>query len=292
MTIERSKGGNDKAGEGIMIGKRLADIGVKLSETVSFPELYDNNNSTRFRRPLLGPCPPLPPSVGKTTYCKKNKRGGVSMNLKGAFAVVLSALLVLLPVVPASGASVAGQMITRGTAEINGVAAPAVTSVFAGDRIATEKASSTSLSFPSGNSVVIPELSKATLGEKDGRVVVRLEDGAVSVLNKGNAPIIIEARGARIQAASNAPAVYNVVLHGNALRVVASSGAAHVETADHAGDVTPGMALSATFAPAPPQSSGISTSTWIWIVVGVAAGVGLGVGIYEAEKGSSGSPSS
>jgi ferric-dicitrate binding protein FerR (iron transport regulator) len=214
------------------------------------------------------------------------------MNLKGAFAVVLSALLVLLPVVPASGASVAGQMITRGTAEINGVAAPAVTSVFAGDRIATEKASSTSLSFPRGNSVVIPELSKATLSEKDGRVVVRLEDGAVSVLNKGNTPIIIEAHGARIQAASNAPALYNVVLHGNALRVVASSGAAHVETPDHAGDVTPGMALSATFAPAPPQGSGISTSTWIWIVVGVAAGVGLGVGIYEAEKGSSGSPSS
>ena len=212
------------------------------------------------------------------------------MNLKGVFAVVLSALLVLLPVVPASGASVAGQMITRGTAEINGVAAPAVTSVFAGDRIDTEKASSTALSFPSGNSVVIPELSKATLSEKDGRVVVRLEDGAVSVLNKGNTPIIIEAHGARIQA-SNAPAVYNVVLHGNALRVVASSGTAHVETPDHAGDVTPGMALNATFAPAPPQSS-VSASTWIWIVVGVAAGVGLGVGIYEAEKGSSGSPSS
>jgi hypothetical protein len=214
------------------------------------------------------------------------------MNLKGAFAVALSALLVLLPVVPASGASVAGQMITRGTAEINGVAVPPVTSVFAGDRIATEKASSTSLSFPSGNSVVIPELSKATLGEKDGRVVVRLEDGAVSVLNKGNAPIIIEAHGARIQAASNAPAVYNVVLHGNALRVVASSGAAHVETPDHAGDVTPGTALSATFAPAPPQSGGLSTTTWIWIAVGVAAAAGLGVGIYEAEKGSSGSPSS
>ena len=215
------------------------------------------------------------------------------MNVKGAFAVVLSTLLVLLPVVPASGASVAGQMITRGTAEINGVAVPAVTSVFAGDRIATEKASSTSLSFASGNSVVIPELSKATLGEQDGRVVVKLEDGAVSVLNKGTTPIIIEARGARIQAASNAPAIYSVVLHGNVLRVVASSGVAHVETPDHAGNVTPGTALSATFAPEPPQGGGgWSTTTWVWVAVGVAAAVGLGVGIYEVEKGSSGSPSS
>ena len=54
------------------------------------------------------------------------------------------------------GASVTGQMITRGTAEINGVAAPAVTSVFAGDRIATEKAGGASLSFPSGNSIMMP----------------------------------------------------------------------------------------------------------------------------------------
>jgi hypothetical protein len=38
MTIERSEGGNDKGGEVQPIGKRLADIGVKLSETVSFPE--------------------------------------------------------------------------------------------------------------------------------------------------------------------------------------------------------------------------------------------------------------
>lgn len=214
------------------------------------------------------------------------------MNFKGALAVALSVLLVFLPVVSASGPSVAGQMITRGTAEINGVAAPAVTSVFVGDRIATAKASATSLNFPGGNSVVIPELSKATLGEKAGKVVIKLEDGTVSVLNKSNMPIVIEAHGARIQAASSAPAAYEVVLHGNALRVVASSGAAHVETPDRAGNVTPGMALSATFAPEPPQTGGgWSTATWVWVAVGVAAGVGLGVGIYEAEKGSNPSPS-
>lgn len=215
------------------------------------------------------------------------------MNLKGVFAVVLSACLVLLPVLSASAASapVSGQMITRGAAEINGIAAPAVTSVFAGDRIATEKGSTTSLAFPSGNSIVIPELSKATLGEKDGKVVVTLEDGAVSVVNKSATPIVIEAHGARIQAASRGPAVYNVVLHGNSLRVVASSGVARVETSDHVGNVTPGTALSANFAPEPPQGGGVSTSTWIWVGVGAAAATGLGVGIYEATKGSSSSPS-
>jgi len=215
------------------------------------------------------------------------------MNLKRAFAVVVSALLVLLPVAPASAASaaVSGQMITRGAAEINGVAAPAVTSVFAGDRISTEKASTTSLTFLGGNSVTIPELSKATLGESNGKVVVTLEEGTVSVVNKAATPIVIEAHGARIQAVSTAPAIYNVVLRGNSLRVVASSGVAHVETSDHVGNVTPGTALSANFSPAPPQGGGLSTSTWIWIGVGAAAATGLGVGIYEATKGSSSSPS-
>lgn len=215
------------------------------------------------------------------------------MNVKRLFAVLLSAFLVMLPVLPASAASspVSGQMITRGTAEINGVAAPSVTSVFAGDRISTEKASTTSLSFSNGNSVVIPELSKATLGEKDGKIVVKLEDGTVSVVNKNNAPIVIEALGARIQAVANSPAVYNVVLHGNSLRVVASSGVAHVETSDHVGNVTPGTALSANLAPEPPPAGGIATSTWIWIGVGAAAATGLGVGVYEATKGNSSSPS-
>src|SRR5208282_4650113 len=54
MTIERSKGGNDKAGEGIRIGKRLADIGVKLSETVSFPEL-ETVRTTEARRRVREP---------------------------------------------------------------------------------------------------------------------------------------------------------------------------------------------------------------------------------------------
>ncbi|HUJ32840.1 MAG TPA: hypothetical protein VLY23_16275 [Candidatus Acidoferrum sp.] len=216
------------------------------------------------------------------------------MKLQGTFVVVLSALLVLLPVVPAAGSSVAGQMTTRGVAEINGVAAPALTSVFAGDRIATEKASTTSLSFPSGDSVVIPELSKATLAEKDGKFVVKLEGGSISVVSKSKTPIVIEALGARIQANTDTPAVYGVVLHGNSLRVVAARGSAHVEAADHAGNVQPGTALDATFAPEPPQGGGggWSTATWTWVAVGAAAAAGLGVGIYEATKGSSSSPSS
>jgi hypothetical protein len=44
MTIERSQGANEKGGEVQRIGKRLADIRAKLSETVSFPELENGTD--------------------------------------------------------------------------------------------------------------------------------------------------------------------------------------------------------------------------------------------------------
>ena len=219
------------------------------------------------------------------------------MKLRGTFVVAMSVMLMLLPVLPAAGSSAAGEMTSRGTVQINGVAAPGMTSVFAGDRIATEKASTTSLSFPSGDAVVIPELSQATLVKSEGRTVVRLESGALSVVNKSKAPIVIEALGARIQANTSGPAIYSVVVRGNSLQVITTSGSAHVEAANHEGNVVPGTALNATFAPAAQAPGGVSggnalTATgWTWVAVGIGAAAGLGVGIYEATKGSSSSPS-
>jgi hypothetical protein len=216
------------------------------------------------------------------------------MKFKGNLAIVLSFLLLYVPLAPAATSSPAVQMVTNGNAAINGVAAPKLTSVFAGDRIATEKQSVTSLTFPGGDGVVIPELSKAMLGEKDGRIQVNLEDGTLSVMNKSNSPIEIVAGGARIRAAENHPAVFAVTLHGNALHVVTTSGAAFVETANKSGEVPTGMALDATFAPAPPQSQPAGSNgmfgTTTWVLIGAAAAAGLGIGIYEATKSSSASP--
>lgn len=217
------------------------------------------------------------------------------MKFKGNLVMVLCFMLLYAPLAPAAASTAAGQMVTNGTAMINGVAAPELTSVFSGDKIATEKQTVTSLTFPGGDGVVIPELSKAVLGERDGRVQVLLEDGTLSVVNKSNSPIEIVAGGARIRAAKNHPAVFAVTLHGNVLHVVTTSGAAFVETANKSGEVLPGMELDATFPPAPPQAPAGSNAvlglgTTGWVIIGAAAGVGLGVGIYEATKGSSASP--
>lgn len=217
------------------------------------------------------------------------------MNWKGMMVVVLSALL-YLPVASAATNPAAAQLTTsKGTAVINGVTAPEVTSVFAGDRIATAKQSLTLLTFPGGDAIVLPELSKAVLGVEDGHFIITLEEGSLSVLNKNSTPIEVRAGGARIEAANGKSALYEVTVHGNALLVVARSGAAHVEAANRSGDVPTGMALKATFAPAPQTTQSVSngfTMTAVdWTIVGAAAAAGLGVGVYEATKGSSSSPS-
>ncbi len=216
------------------------------------------------------------------------------MNMKGIVAIGLSALLLNLPGSLIAASSAAGKMITTGSAEVNGVAAPSVTSVFVGDHIVTQKEARTSLSFAGGNSVVLPEMTKAALSQKDGYFVVNLEDGTVSVMNKTQTPILIEVNGASIRAASKQPALYDVTVHGNALRVVAHSGAAFVETPNRSGNIDAGNALSATLAGGPPpQGAGGGGGFPVWAIatIGVAAGAGLGVGIYEATKSSS-SPSS
>jgi hypothetical protein len=201
------------------------------------------------------------------------------MRLKKIFVITLSFILLYLPVVPVTASSAAGKMFTKGNAKINGVAAPQVTSVFSGDRIATEKETTTSLSFSGGDTVVISEMSKAALADSDARTIVRLEDGTVSALNKSPNPVVIEAHGARILPALNQAAIYDVILRGNSLRVVARGGVTRVETANKSADLQPGTELDATLAPpdpAPAASAGLSSAE-TWIIVGAAAAGATGL---------------
>lgn len=216
--------------------------------------------------------------------------------MKVKAVVLLAVLSLLLVCIPASNAapSAAAKMTTAGMATLNGAAAPALTSVFPGDRIVTEQKARTTLSFPGGDAVVIPEMTRVELGEASGRPLVNLESGTLSVLSKGKSPIVIIAHGARVTAVEGS--VFDVTMRGNALRVVARRGTARVETANRSGNVTAGNALTATMAPnnassMPGAARAAFTSTdWAITGVAVAAATGLGVGLYEAEKGNSASP--
>lgn len=215
------------------------------------------------------------------------------MKGKAALVVVLTLLLMYVPVTPAAP-SAAAKMTTAGKAKLNGAEAPALTSAFPGDRIATERKSTTTLSFPGGDAVVIPEMSRVMLGEVGGHPLVNLVEGTLSVLSKRGAPLTVMAHGARITAVNGA--VYGVSLRGNALHVATRTGETRVETANRSGNIEEGHSLTATMAPqtvqgVQPGKKLLSSNTWVVGLIAAGAATGLGVGIYEAEKGNSASPS-
>jgi hypothetical protein len=255
-----------------------------------------NRNESRVSAPERRHSPSRPwAKQAAQALFGKIETGGASMKSKGIFVVAMSLLLLYVPVAPIAASAAAGKMTTIGSADINGVAAPETTSVFPGDRISTQKGTTTSLNFAGGDAVVIPELTKASLGEQDGHFVISLDDGTVSVLNKTNAPITIDAHGARIVAA-NLPALFDVTLHGNELRVTARGGVARVETSNRTGEIQPGNTLDATLAPnspapqpgAAPSPSmamgGVSAITWLVVGTAVVATTALVVGVIDLQK--------
>ncbi len=208
--------------------------------------------------------------------------------LPKAFLVsCLSLLLVYLPVTPPATPAVVGQMTTRGSAEINGVTAPADTTIFAGDRIATRQETTAVLTLPGGDQVLLPAMSTATVERNQGRVTFGLAQGGLAVLSKSKAPVIVAANGARIQPAANTAAIYEVAVHGKALEVIARRGTALVETSGRTVEVKEGSELEASMAPPAPQmATGALSSFETWTLIGAtAAGVtGLALGIAAINR--------
>ncbi|HEV2523267.1 MAG TPA: hypothetical protein VGT24_12880 [Candidatus Acidoferrales bacterium] len=138
---------------------------------------------------------------------------------------------------------------------------------------------------------MISQLSKAALGERDGHLSIRLEDGTLSVLNKSVKPISIDARGALVQAEAGQASVYDVILNGNSLRVISRGGLVRVETANKSAELQPGNELDATLAPPPdpahpPQSpTGTSlASTWVILTVAAVGVTGIILGAVALHK--------
>jgi len=196
-------------------------------------------------------------------------------------AILVSALLVYAPVAPAAPAASVGKISTKGTAAVNGTPVPSEATVFSGDRISTEKETATGLSLPGGDQVFLPSLSTAQVSRTGQHVTVRLERGALAVVNRSSQPILIEANGIHIQAGQASNAVYEVAVNGNALKVMARKGTALVKSSDRTMEVKEGNTLDATTPPQPQVGSGALSPFWTVVVVASSAAgfTGLGLGI-------------
>ena len=207
------------------------------------------------------------------------------MGSRALLATCLSLLLVYVPVAPAAPPAVVGKMQTKGAAEVNGTLVPAEATVFAGDRITTQKETASGLSLPGGDQVFLPSLTAAKVNRSGNRVTVALERGALAVVNRSAEPVVIQANGLRIEAASPAGGVYEVALHATGLKVMTRKGTTLVKAADRTVEVKEGTTLEATAAPGPPVTGALSPMWTFVLVTSVAAGfTGLALGVMAITR--------
>ena len=197
------------------------------------------------------------------------------MRLQAFLASLLSVLLVYAPAAAGAGSAVVGRISTKGTVEINGKPTPTEASVFAGDRIATRQNSALALNLTGGNQLLLPERSTAQVNRAGNEVRVRLENGALGVVQRSGETLVVEANGVLIQAREKQIGIYEVAVNGKGLKVVARKGAALVKAADRNVEVPEGMALDATVGAAAQGAAGAAAGlTPLQTAVLVASAVG------------------
>lgn len=206
------------------------------------------------------------------------------MRLRRFLAIWVSLLLTYVPVAPAASPAAVGKIQTKGTAEVNGAPVPAEATVFAGDRITTQKKTASGLLLPGGDQVFLPSLTAAKVNRSGNRVVVSLERGALAVVNRSAEPVVIEANGVRIEAANSA-GVYEVAIQGQSLKVMTRKGTTLVKAADRTVEVKEGTTMDATVAQGPAGPGGLSPLWTVVLVSSAAAGfTGLALGVQALER--------
>jgi hypothetical protein len=202
------------------------------------------------------------------------------MGSRAFLATCLSLLLVYVPVAPAASPAVVGKISTKGNAAVNGVPVPEEATIFAGDRITTEKETASGVSLPGGDQVFLPSLTTAQLSRSGDQVTVALERGALAVVNRSAQPVAVEAAGVRIRAANPPGGVYEVAVDGAGLKVMVRKGTALVKASNRTVEVKEGTTLDATVAPGPMGTGGMTPLLTGVMVTSVAAGVtGLALGV-------------
>ncbi len=167
------------------------------------------------------------------------------MGARSILATLVSLLLIYVPIAPAASPAVVGKVMTKGQALVNGTLVPAEATVFAGDRLSTEKDTASGISLPGGDQVFLPAVSAAQFNSVGRQITVALERGALAVVNRSPQPVIVEANGVHIQGGS-AISVYEVAIAGNTLKVMARKGMATVKASNRTVEVKEGTTLDAS----------------------------------------------
>lgn len=219
------------------------------------------------------------------------------------FLVVALGLAAWPPQLAASGrgATVLGQISVKGVATINGVDALGGATVFSGDRVATRKGATATVSMRSGDELVLGELTSVEVLDAGSEVMVPLDGGQLEYLSGPELPIVVSAGGTQIVPQGRG-GVYAVALQGDTLRVTARKGFAKLKSANSEVEIAEGKTLVATIGTPPPGGDKPSNGSeskgskghivnYVIIAAGVAGGAGLALALVHANSGCAVSPS-
>ncbi|HET6199616.1 MAG TPA: hypothetical protein VFD93_04695 [Candidatus Acidoferrales bacterium] len=217
--------------------------------------------------------------------------------------VIACGLAACFPQLAASahGAVALGQISVKGEATINGVNAIGGASVFSGDRVATRKGATASVSMKDGDELILGELTSVEVEDARSEITVPLDSGQLEYLSGPELPIVVSAGGTQIVPQGRG-GVYAVALQGDTLRVTARKGFAKLKSANSEVEIAEGKTLVATIGTLqqegqkPPNGSEAKGSSghivnYVIIAAGVAGGAGLALALVHANSGCAVSPS-
>lgn len=173
--------------------------------------------------------------------------------------------------------------------------------MFSGDRVATRKGATASVSMRSGDELVLGELTSVEVVDARSEITVPLEGGQLEYLSGPALPIVVRAGGTQIVPQGRG-GVYAVAWQGDTLRVTARKGFAKCESASGNVQIAEGKTLVATIetlpqgGQKPPNGSETEGSSghivnYVIVAAGVAGGAGLALALVHANSGCAVSPS-
>ncbi|MBV9181609.1 MAG: hypothetical protein JO356_09870 [Acidobacteria bacterium] len=216
------------------------------------------------------------------------------MDCKSMLATLCALLLIYAPLAESASPRALGTLSAVGTTEVNGNLTRTGTSIFPGDHIVNQDASSTAVSLEGGSRLILTGTGALEMEKSASQPTAKLEKGSIAVLTHASAPVALEAAGTRITGGSD-DAVYAVTVNGNDLEVTSSKGKAEVEGAGRTVEVPEGKTLLAKMTPpfprepqtgAPPAASGGGAGRFFTFehIVIIAAAAGAATALALAIK--------
>ena len=197
------------------------------------------------------------------------------MRLRPFFAVLSAALLLDVPVQPATGAAVLGRLSAVGRAAVNRLPVATEATVFAGDSISTQPQSLVTVFLDGGDRVFVTEQSQARVDRVENHLTVELEQGKLGVASRGGNRLVVRANGVLVRAGASPDARYLVALDNHAVLVFSIRGGLEVLGSNRSFAVPSGKAMRfelARHAQAPAGAgAALGPGATILIAVAVAA---------------------